>query len=43
MIEIANIKKIYNPNRPNEFEALTNVSAVIEDGEMVAIIGKSGA
>lgn len=43
MIEIANMKKIYNPNRPNEFEALTNVSAVIEDGEMVAIIGKSGA
>ena len=43
MIEITNIKKVYNPKKPNEFEALTNVSAVIEDGEMVAIIGKSGA
>lgn len=43
MITLKNIVKIYNPNKSNEFEALHKVSATIEDGEMVAIIGKSGA
>jgi len=43
MITLKNIVKIYNPKKSNEFEALHKVSATIENGEMVAIIGKSGA
>ena len=43
MIRLDNIVKIYNPKKANEFEALHGVSATIEDGELVAIIGKSGA
>ena len=43
MITLTNIKKIYNPKKANEFEALHGVSADIKDGELVAIIGKSGA
>ncbi|NLZ46417.1 MAG: ABC transporter ATP-binding protein [Clostridiales bacterium] len=43
MIKLNNILKIYNPKKANEFEALHGVSAEINDGEMVAIIGKSGA
>ena len=42
MIQLSNIVKIYNPKRSNEFEALHKVSATIKDGEMVAVIGKSG-
>jgi putative ABC transport system ATP-binding protein len=43
MIKLNNIVKIYNPKKANEFEALHGVSAEIQDGELVAIIGKSGA
>ena len=43
MITLTNIKKVYNPKKANEFEALHGVSADIKDGELVAIIGKSGA
>ena len=43
MIQLKNIVKIYNPKKANEFEALHGISAEIEDGEMVAVIGKSGA
>lgn len=43
MIKLNNIVKIYNPKKSNEFEALHGVSCEIEDGELVAIIGKSGA
>lgn len=43
MIQLDNIVKVYNPKKSNEFEALHGVSATIEDGELVAIIGKSGA
>ena len=43
MITLTNIKKVYNPKKANEFEALHGVSAEIKDGELVAIIGKSGA
>lgn len=43
MIKLNNIVKIYNPKKANEFEALHGVSCEIDDGEMIAIIGKSGA
>lgn len=43
MIKLTDIKKIYNPKKANEFEALHGVSCEIDDGEMVAIVGKSGA
>ena len=43
MIEIKNIDKTYNKGKANVFQALKDVSLTIEDGEMVAIIGKSGA
>ena len=43
MIEIKNLYKTYHYGKPNAFEALKDVSLTINDGEMVAIIGKSGA
>lgn len=43
MIEIKNIQKTYNYGKSNAFQALNEVSLTINDGEMVAIIGKSGA
>ena len=43
MIEIKNLYKTQNYGKPNAFEALKDVSLTINDGEMVAIIGKSGA
>lgn len=43
MIELQNVSKTYNYKKSNAFQALTNVSLKIEDGEMVAIVGKSGA
>lgn len=43
MIKLENITKIYNHKKSNEFEALHDVSCEIDDGELVAVIGKSGA
>ena len=43
MIKIENLHKTYNAGKNNAFHALKGVSLEIEDGEMVAIIGKSGA
>lgn len=43
MIEIKDLTKIYNCKKPNAFTALKDISLKIDDGEMVAIIGKSGA
>lgn len=43
MIEIKNLTKTYNFKKSNAFTALTDVSLTVEDGEMLAIIGKSGA
>lgn len=43
MIKIDNIYKTYNLGKSNAFTALKGVSLTIDDGEMVAIIGKSGA
>ena len=43
MISLQNIRKVYNRNRANEFEALHGISLEIADGEMAAVTGKSGA
>lgn len=43
MIEILNLTKVFNDGSENEMIALNNISLQIEDGEMVAIIGKSGS
>ena len=43
MIEIKNLSKTYNYGKSNAFKALKEVSVNIEDGEMIAIMGKSGA
>ena len=43
MIKLENITKTYNIGKSNAFCALNDVSLKIDDGEMVAIIGKSGA
>lgn len=43
MIQTNNLKKIYNSGKPSSFCALQDANIRIDDGEMVAIIGKSGA
>ena len=43
MIKIEGVSKIYNLGKQNEFYALNNASLKIDDGELVAIVGKSGA
>lgn len=43
MLKIENLTKTYNYKKPNAFTALKDVSLEVEDGEMLAIIGKSGA
>lgn len=43
MIKLKNIYKTYNSGKTNEFKALNGISLSIDDGELVAIIGKSGA
>lgn len=43
MIRLNGIKKVYNFSKSNEFVALNDVSLSVNNGELVAIIGKSGA
>lgn len=43
MIRIQHLIKYYNKGKPNECLALKDVSLTIQDGEMVAVMGKSGA
>ncbi|MBE5713562.1 MAG: ABC transporter ATP-binding protein [Ruminococcaceae bacterium] len=43
MLKIENLTKTYNYKKSNAFTALKDVSIEVEDGEMLAIIGKSGA
>lgn len=43
MIELKNIRKIYNKGKHNEFHALNGVDLTINEGEFVAITGTSGA
>ncbi len=43
MLRLKNIKKTYNLGKVNEFTALEDICLEINDGEMIALIGKSGA
>lgn len=43
MIEIKDIHKTYNINKPNAVPALQGVSLSVKQGEMVALMGTSGA
>ena len=43
MIQIKNLVKVYNKGKTNEFCALKGIDLSIDEGELVAIIGKSGA
>ncbi len=43
MIKLNRVGKIYNKDSANEYRALENIDFTVNDGEMVAIIGKSGA
>lgn len=43
MIRLVNINKTYNYKKANVFCALKGINLSINDGEMLAIIGKSGA
>ena len=42
-INIQNLTKLYNPNKPNAFYALKNINLSIEDGEIVILKGVSGS
>lgn len=43
MIVLNNINKIYNEGKPNQVNALKNLSMTIGQGELVAITGPSGS
>lgn len=43
LIEIKNLKKIYDQGEENEFHALDGIDLVIEKGDFVAIMGVSGS
>lgn len=43
MIKVTDLNKTYNKGKSTAYHALRGVSFEIEDGELVAIIGKSGA
>ena len=43
MISLENVTKKFNIGKQNELAALDDISLKIEDGEMLAIMGRSGA
>ena len=43
IIEMKGISKIYNKGKANECQALRDVSVTVEEGEWVAVTGKSGS
>ena len=42
-IEVKNLCKIYNQNKPNEFCALKNINLSVKSGELVILKGVSGS
>lgn len=42
-IKINNVKLTYNSKDPNAFDALNGVNFTIEDGDFIAIVGKTGS
>ena len=43
MIEIKNIRKVFNPGTVNENVAINNLSLTLNDGDFVTVIGGNGA
>ena len=41
-VEVTGVAKVFNPARPNEVKALTDIDLRIESGEFVTLIGPSG-
>ncbi len=42
MIKLRNISKIYNEGKSNENRVLNDISLTVEEGEFVAVMGRSG-
>jgi len=42
-IKIKNLKHIYDPGTPYEFQALSDINLSIEDGEIIGLIGHTGS
>lgn len=42
-IEVKNLFKIYNQNKPNEFHALKNINLTVKSGDLVILKGVSGS
>ena len=42
-IEVKNLCKIYNQNKPNEFHALKNINLTVKSGDLVILKGVSGS
>ena len=43
VLEAKNLKKVYNFNTANAFEALHDINFKVEEGDFVAIMGPSGS
>jgi len=43
MLELQNIRKVFNPNTVNEKIALDGLSLTLNDGDFVTVIGGNGA
>lgn len=43
LIEVKNLKHVYNPGTPNAVVALDGISLTIDDGEFVAVVGGNGS
>ena len=41
-IHISNLSKVYNPGEPNEYQALSDVTLDVNEGELITIVGPSG-
>lgn len=43
VLSVSNLRKVYNPGRHDEREAITDISFRVDKGEFVCIVGPSGA